>query len=247
MKTTVLVTGGFDPVHAGHIAYFDAAAAYGDRVVVGLNSDAWLTRKKGRPFMDFGNRHAVLRALRNVSQVIPFNDDDGTACDAIEKVLKMYPGDRLIFANGGDRNSENVPEMRVSHPNLEFLFGFGGEIKQNSSSDLLARWKTDRTTREWGVFDVLREYPGCKVKELIVKPGKSTSLQRHFKRSELWFIRCGHGVAICGKQRLRLSPGSYIGVPYTEWHQIQNTGSEHLCIIEVQFGDECVETDIERK
>ena len=247
MKTTVLVTGGFDPVHAGHIAYFDAAAAYGDRVVVGLNSDAWLTRKKGRPFMNFGDRHAVLRALRNIDQVISFDDDDGTACNAIEKVLKMYPGDRLVFANGGDRTRENVPEMRITHPDLQFLFGFGGEIKQNSSSDLLSRWKTDRTTREWGVFDVLREYPGCKVKELIVKPGKSTSLQRHFKRAELWFVRSGEGVAVCGDFRLKLARGSYLGVNTGEWHQIQNTGEDLLCIIEVQFGAECVEDDIERR
>ena len=247
MKATVLVTGGFDPIHSGHIAYFEAARLLGHRLVVGLNSDAWLTRKKGRPFMDFRDRFDVIRAIKHVDQVIDFDDDDGSAFDAIRKVLKMYPGDEIIFANGGDRTSENIPEMAISHEKLRFSFGIGGENKKNSSSDILARWKLNRTRRDWGVFDVLREYPGCKVKELIVRPGKSTSLQRHFKRAELWFVRAGVGTAVVGDFRLKLARGSYVGVNTGEWHQIINTGDDPLCIVEVQFGAECVEDDIERR
>ena len=83
MSNTVIVTGGFDPVHSGHIAYFTAARALGDRLIVGLNSDQWLHRKKGRSFMPWAERYSVLSAMSMISEVIEFDDSDGTACDAI--------------------------------------------------------------------------------------------------------------------------------------------------------------------
>jgi D-beta-D-heptose 7-phosphate kinase/D-beta-D-heptose 1-phosphate adenosyltransferase len=92
---TILVTGGFDPLHSGHIEYFKAAAALGDWLVVGLNSDKWLARKKGQPFMPFEERKAIVENLSCVNQVIDFNDDDGTACDAIQKTLLMYQGSSI--------------------------------------------------------------------------------------------------------------------------------------------------------
>ena len=72
----VIVTGGFDPLHSGHIAYFEAAKQLGDRLVVGLNSDAWLTRKKGRPFMPMSERRAIIENLNMVDRVIEFDDSD---------------------------------------------------------------------------------------------------------------------------------------------------------------------------
>lgn len=247
MNKVVLVTGGFDPVHAGHVDYLKAARSLGDRLIVGINSNQWLERKKGRFFMDWEDRAAIIEAFSCVDQVIFFDDSDGSACDAIRQTLARNPNSHVIFANGGDRNLDNIPEMVISDPRLQFFDGVGGTNKRNSSSDLLNRWKIERTRREWGVFDVLREYPGCKVKELIVRPGKSTSLQRHFKRAELWFVRSGNGAAVIGDYRLKLARGSYVGVNTGEWHQIQNTGDDPLCIVEVQFGAECVEDDIERQ
>src|SRR6056300_143789 len=100
MKTIVLVTGGFDPLHSGHIEYFKAAKKLGDKLVVGLNSDEWLTRKKGRPFMPFHERAAIIKELKCVDQVIGFNDDDDSACNAIGHVLATT-ADIVVFANGG--------------------------------------------------------------------------------------------------------------------------------------------------
>ena len=82
MNRVVVVSGGFDPIHSGHIAMFKAAKALGDVLVVALNSDAWLTRKKGRPFMPWDERAGVIDAMTVVDDVIAFNDDDNTACDA---------------------------------------------------------------------------------------------------------------------------------------------------------------------
>ena len=76
MKRIVLVTGGFDPIHSGHIEYFNSAKRFGDELIVGLNSDEWLTRKKGKAFMPFKERKAIIESLKMVDKVIDFDDSD---------------------------------------------------------------------------------------------------------------------------------------------------------------------------
>ncbi len=144
MEKIVIVTGGFDPVHAGHIDYINAAAKLGDKLVIGLNSDDWLTRKKGKPFMNWIERFTIMDALKPVHAVIAFEDDDGTAINCIKDVMERYPNNHYIFANGGDRINNNTPELVWANqnnvPNLDFIFGVGGSTKKNSSSWLLAKW-----------------------------------------------------------------------------------------------------------
>ena len=135
----VIVTGGFDPIHSGHLAYFKAAKKLGDKLVVGLNSDAWLTRKKGKPFMPMSERFALVSELACVDEVIIYNDNDNSSCNAIQLIKDRYPNEHIIFANGGDRTKENIPEMVFN--DVEFAFGVGGEDKKNSSSWILEDWK----------------------------------------------------------------------------------------------------------
>lgn len=137
----ILVTGGFDPLHIGHIEYFKSAAALGDKLVVGLNSDEWLIRKKGKWFMDWENRASIISELKCVDYVIDFDDIDGSAIDAIKKCLKKFPGSTVVFANGGDRGKDNIPEMQFESPLVEYTFGVGGSDKKNSSSWILKRWE----------------------------------------------------------------------------------------------------------
>ena len=137
----VLVTGGFDPLHSGHIAFFNEAKSLGDFLVVGINSDNWLTRKKGKPFLSFKERETIISNLRMVDLVIAFNDDDGTAQDAITKTRKLFSHNTIIFANGGDRTITNIPEMSLDDSNLKFQFEVGGSNKRNSSSWILKKWK----------------------------------------------------------------------------------------------------------
>jgi len=253
----VLVTGGFDPLHSGHIEYFKAARELGDHLVVGLNSDAWLTRKKGRPFMPMQERTTIVKELECVDEVIAFDDSDNTACLAIGQVLSTKASSwKLIFANGGDRTNTTTPEYETwgSHPDVTFAFGVGGENKANSSSWILDEWKTQKTERDWGYWRVLDHKPeqGYKVKELVIYPGKSLSDQRHFKRSEQWTILEG----VCKMETeydnrqdvVHLDPKSRpydIGVRV--WHKASNPGTENTHILEVQRGKECVEEDIERR
>jgi len=243
----VVVTGGFDPLHSGHIAYLQAAKKLGDILVVGVNSDAWLMRKKGRAFMPYSERSAIVQNIVGVDYVIDFNDSDNSAKHAITMARQSYPNDKIIFANGGDRTSTNIPEMDLVDSNLEFVFGVGGENKMNSSSWILQEWKAPKTERQWGHYRVLHEAPGMKVKELTVNPGKSLSMQRHFKRSEYWVVEEGEGRVAGDDNIVKLSTHETIDIPVNTWHQLINMSDNPCRIVEIQYGEDCQEEDIERK
>jgi len=241
----VIATGGFDPIHSGHIAYLNAARKLGDSLMVGLNSDAWLERKKGRAFMPFLEREHILMNIKAVDSVYGFDDRDGSACQLLAWVKEQFPYAEIVFANGGDRTKENIPEMSVD--GVEFVFGVGGEDKANSSSWILEDWKAPKTYRPWGYYRVLYDIPGTKVKELVVEPGKQLSMQRHRMRSEYWKVTEGMaqikndtGITTLGVH------GSYF-VARTEWHQLANPFPSPLKMIEIQYGPECTEEDIERR
>ena len=132
----IMVSGGFDPPHIGHVRMFREAANLGSQVIVGLNSDEWLTRKKGKPFMNWDERAEILESCKFVSQVLPMDDTDDTAKDIIVKVCKLYNNEdfNIYFANGGDRGKGNVPEMSVCKDfNVVMLWGVGGGKIQSSS------------------------------------------------------------------------------------------------------------------
>lgn len=250
----VLVTGGFDPLHSGHVRYFEAAKQLGDKLVVGINSDAWLTRKKGQAFMPWYERSKIIQALAVVDYVIEFNDDDNSSRSCIKTVRQTWPDAEIIFANGGDRTAANIPEMDIVDSNLKFEFGVGGHDKANSSSWILQEWKAPKTERVWGYYRVLHENgKEVKLKELTVNPGKSLSMQRHQDRAEHWFVSEGTATVytIDGKTTDISLLGiynkhEYVHISKTEWHQLVNETNQPLKIIEIQYGNNCVEEDIER-
>ena len=130
-KTVVIVSGGFDPLHSGHISYLESAKRLGDHLVVALNSE----------------RAGIIERLDMVDNVWGFDDSDGSAKKALEQAKKAYTTDRIIFCNGGDRTKDNIPEMEVE--GIEFEFGVGGTNKSNSSSWILKEWQypTERRVR----------------------------------------------------------------------------------------------------
>ena len=250
----VLVTGGFDPLHTGHIAYFNAAKQLGDKLIVGINSDEWLARKKGQPFMPYEERAGIIWALQDVDGIIKFDDSDNSSRDSIVKLRELYPEDTIIFANGGDRNQSNIPEMTgfEEDANILFAFNVGGDDKKNSSSWILQEWKAPKTERDWGYYRVLHEVDGCKVKELTVEPKQSLSMQKHAKRSEYWIVTEGK----CKLRRYTetgeltetvLSKHDTITIRPDEWHQLTNTFTKPCKIVEIQYGKKCVEEDIKRQ
>lgn len=259
-KTVVLVTGGFDPLHSGHIEYFKAAKQLGDKLVVGLNSDEWLIRKKGRPFMSFQERSKIISALECVDTVISFDDSDDTACGAIYKTLATHGNIKVIFANGGDRNNTTTPEYKTYGDlrYVDFVFGVGGDYKANSSSWILDEWKTQKTEREWGYWRVLDDKGTVKVKELVINPGCSLSDQRHMHRREHWYILSGSCKIEIEKddiiqtnagrdQTVLLTQNKTHVINVYDWHRAYNPYDEPCHILEVQYGKKCIEEDIERR
>lgn len=241
----VICTGGFDPIHSGHIAYLEAAKKLGDMLIVGINSDAWLERKKGRAFMPWAERASIVQNLKMVQGVIAYNDDDNSSCAAINWVRNEYPDDEIIFANGGDRTKDNIPEMIFD--DVEFVFGVGGDNKANSSSWILEEWKSPKTLRPWGYYRVLHEVTGAKVKELTVDPGQSLSMQRHKDRSEYWLVTEGECKVEREFSALFLRQHETMCIPVGEWHQLSNPFNKPCRIVEIQYGERCVEEDIERR
>ena len=144
IKNVIILSGGFDPVHKGHIRMFREAANLGANVIVGLNSDSWLMRKKGKPFMEWNERAEILESCKFITQVLPMDDYDDTASDIIERVVDLYEqqsrinsdnmGYNIYFANGGDRKKGNVPELDTCKElNVTMLWGIGGGKIQSSS------------------------------------------------------------------------------------------------------------------
>ena len=193
---------------------------YGN-VLIMLNSDEWLIRKKGYYMQNWQERKAILEAIKGVSNVLPVNDTDNTVCAS----LRDYHPD--MFGNGGDRKPSTTPEVDLCLSlGIECIWNLG-----NPATDLLhSSTNTARRTvyRDWGSYEVIFENTWCKVKRIIMKPGGYTSLQRHFTRREFWY-----------------SNDKVVTVPQGEWHQLVNPDTKPLEVIEVQHGI-CNEDDIER-
>jgi len=136
----------------------------------------------------------------------------------------------------------------MSVTGVEFVFGVGGENKANSSSWILQEWKAPKTERPWGYYRVLHDVPGTKVKELTVNPGQSLSMQRHLHRAEHWHVSEGQCIVerdfntkelLTTHQRLDIKPN--------DWHKLTNPFKSPCKIVEIQYGSQCSEDDIERR
>lgn len=259
MTKTVLVSGGFDPLHSGHIEYFKSARALGDQLWVAVNSDSWLARKKGRHFMPARERCGIIKHLKMVDKIIcDFDDSDGSACGAIYKAQALG-AKHIVFANGGDRGSDNTPEQDTydMHSHVDFAYGVGGTDKMNSSSWILKDWQAPKTQRDWGHYRNLYSGDGFAVKELVIAPHSSLSMQKHQHRSETWNIVSGQAHVKLSTSNVnpydgcaiyKLDKHNSLNIPSGVWHQGVNTFDQPAHIVEIWKGpsEYLNEDDIER-
>ena len=201
--------------------------------------------------MPFHERESIIKNLVMVNEVISFEDDEqGSCCNALEKIKIDYPNDEIIFCNGGDRQADNIPEMNVK--NISFQFGVGGENKINSSSIILREWQHDGEERVWGKFYNLFQDHRLKLKELVLQPNQGMSFQRHHKRSEIWFVSKGSCTVKHSfdepdnVNETNLSTEDVFHIKQGEWHQLINPFEKPCHIIEIQYGELTSEEDIER-
>ena len=139
-KNMIILSGGFDPIHKGHIRMFKEASLNG-MVVAGLKTDEWLIRKKGKFFVPFVERKEILESIKYIDLVKSFDDSDDTACNLIHKIDNEFSDKyNIFFGNGGDRTNQTTPEIKFCNDNnIDLIWGLGGG-KIQSSSDLLKNW-----------------------------------------------------------------------------------------------------------
>ena len=260
-KKLALVSGGFDPLHKGHISYIKAAKKFSKYLVVAVNSDEWLLRKKKHYFMSWEDRVSIIESLEFVDKVISFDDADDSASDAILQSLEL--AEQVLFCNGGDRSDGNCKELDKFRDNgrVVFHFGVGGEDKLNSSSwiikDFYKKYSTLIEDKEiyskeksvkapWGSHIALVDAAGYKFKELRVNPGAMLSLQKHLHREELWLVHKGEAFVEIDKNHMSLAEGDFIHIPKESKHRISNKTDEPLIILEIQRGNILEEKDIIR-
>ena len=241
----VVVSGGFDPIHIGHLRLFENAKKLGDHLNVILNTDEFLIEKKGFRFMDFEERKEIILGFACVDEVTKSIDSDNTVCKTIE--LLKSKNDINIFANGGDRkNIEDIPEYKICLENeIEMIFDIGGE-KIQSSSDLTKNFLKSFEERPWGKFENFLEEKSYLIKRLTVNPNQKISLQYHKDRCEFWVVVSGSGVVSVSEKKHKAEIGSHFFIDKMESHRLENVSNDPLVIIEVQLGGNLSEDDIVR-
>jgi len=133
---TIIVSGFFNPLHGGHLDMIEAARKMGDKLIVVVNNDEQQILKKGKVILTEQNRARLLSALRDVDEVVVAIDNDPTVIKTLEMIASRYPNEKLVFANGGDRDSARVvPETEICKKyGIGMVFGVGGQEKADSST-----------------------------------------------------------------------------------------------------------------
>lgn len=246
-KDVVLVSGGFDPVHIGHLRMFEEAAKLGDKLIVIVNNDNFLIQKKGFIFMDAEERIEIIKGFECVDEVFESIDKDNTVIESIRYLSKE--NDLKVFANGGDRKSKKmVPETDICDElGINMVFDVGGG-KVQSSSTLTGTAEIFLTTvdKPWGSYKNLEKKEGYLVKIINLNPNKKLSLQSHEHRSEFWYVLSGEPKIQIEDVVSTLKKDEHIFIPCKTKHRLINDTKEQIRILEIQIGEILQEGDIKR-
>ncbi len=227
---------------------FQDAKNIANKVILLLNNDEWLTKKKGKPFMNQNQRKEILEEFKSISEVIIQTSSEPSSSVAIEEFVNKNPNKSICYCNGGDRS--NIKKIRESEVckklkvNLEF--GVGGENKIESSSELTKNYLGDIEKRPWGNYHIIAKNLGYQIKEIRVSINSKLSLQKHQNRAEFWQIIRGNCIVTVGKKKYNLEDNNNIYIPKDTLHRIENTGDQELIFIEIQLGKDIKEDDIVR-
>tara|TARA_X000001036_G_C20469940_1_gene721087 strand:+ start:23 stop:802 length:780 start_codon:yes stop_codon:yes gene_type:complete len=243
-----LVSGGFDPVHIGHLRMFKDAKSLSDKVILLLNNDEWLVKKKGKPFMTENQRKEILEEFKSISRVIIQTSSDKSSTKAIEEFVLKNPNKNICYCNGGDRsNIKNILEADICKKlGVSLEFGVGGENKIESSSQLTKNYLGNIEKRPWGNYHIIAKNTGYQIKEIKINQKSKLSLQKHENRSEFWQIVRGKSKITIENQEHFLKEKEHIYIPKKTIHRIENIGKEDLIFIEIQLGENLKEEDIIR-
>ena len=249
----ILVSGGFDPIHSGHINLINEASKIA-KVIVILNSDSFLIKKKGYIFMNAVERKKVISSIKGVDDVFLSIDQDYTVIKSIDYLAKR--NNISFFANGGDRkNIKDIPESEVCDKNnIKLLFDVGGEKSQSSSSltsnfydnMLMKDGNPDLVKKPWGFYKNIINTGGYILKKLYINANEELSEQLHNFRDEHWVIVSGQVEVLINAEIYVKEANDYIFIPKKTIHKVKNVGNEPAIILEVQTGVILSEEDIIR-
>ena len=255
MTKYVLISGGFDPIHEGHLDLINGAAKAG-KVIAIVNSDKSLVDKKGYFFMNQDQRINVIKNLKNVHDAYISIDKDSTVRKTIESIVKEKLYKIAYFANGGDRSKpEDIPEREVCESNsIELIFNVGGDKIQSSS--ILTQSLTEKilnlnndssiVKKPWGYFRNFIYEDNYLLKKIVILPQEEISYQSHKYRDEHWIIVKGEIEVTKENKKLQLSENNYLFIQSNTKHKMTNHSDTPVVIIEVQTGKFISEDDIER-
>lgn len=245
----VSVSGGFDPLHIGHVRMLQEARKLGDKLVVILNNDNWLRNKKGFVFMPEKERAEMIGSFPFVDRVVLSGHKPDDPDRSVARMLRKLKPD--VFANGGDRFADNIPEMQVCKElkiKAVFNVGQGGKVQSSSWMVRDAIRASVRGVRPWGEFYGWNKGPGWYLKTIHIKPKKRLSLQYHMQRSEYWMLVEGDATATIGKQgkaltQIKLKKNEIFHVGVGTIHRLES--QKGGVIVEIAAG-EFDENDIVR-
>ena len=237
----VAVSGGFDPLHIGHVRMFKAARSLGDKLVVIINNDNWLRKKKGFVFMPQRERAEIIKAFPFVDRVV-FTDHvkDDEDMSVVRALTKLKPA---IFANGGDRkpSGDPVPEVALCKKlgiRMIYNVGAGGKVQSSSWMIGAARRPASRSVRPWGEYYNLDSGRRWNLKTIYIKPKMRLSLQYHHHREEWWLLVSGDALAMVrdadGEKTVPLKKGEIFRVHQKQIHRLSSQKGGIL--VEVAYG-----------
>jgi len=256
----VVVSGGFDPLHSGHISLFRGASKFG-KVIAIINNDNFLLRKKNYIFMPIAERLKIVSSNQYIEHAFVSIDQDDTVCSSIQQLIDNGFCIKY-FANGGDReNRSDIPESNICEKNnIELIFEVGGGKTQSSSklTQNLFSLMSNKTSisesleikkifqKPWGSYQTVDEEKNFLLKKLVINPGEEISNQFHHYRHEHWVLVSGKIEVLLNGKQTKMSPNDYIFIPKSSKHQIINPYKEPAQIIEIQCGEILSENDIVR-
>ena len=237
----VVISGGFDPIHIGHLRMIQDAAKLGTRLIVIANGDRFLMDKKGYAFMPIEERLEILEGFEGVDRAVESIDEDMTVCKTIEWLAEEE--NIKCFANGGDRKNEaDIAEAEVCKKhNITMEFNIGGG-KIQSSSNLVS----GEVDKPWGSYKTFEKGEGYLLKRMTVLPDEILSLQSHDHRSEYWFVAEGSATVECDGETKTIGQYESCFIPLGSKHRLSNLSKDVLKVVEVQIGEILSEEDIIR-